>query len=264
MKLFYKVLLLVIAFYCGSYADAQQNIQLASHAPGYRDRLLYALAETWTRENGPITEISIAPDGTLAWVVVIESSGDDKLDKQALDAIKQMRLPALPEWTKVRPLTKPIAFYFNMSKLHTGNIKDAVFRPEPARDSLNRIVTSPVCTSQSGRRLTVHIKTVRQNIASWWESAGFHTGAPIVQIDIQADGAIRNVRIIQSTNSPNIDQAIVEKLQAVRFKPCPEIAGLASDHGLRMTVDLQTGETPPEYRSIKSSPTIDSIHKQVE
>lgn len=221
------------------------SILLASHSPTYRQRLLFALADVWTGDKGPIIDFTIAPDGSLSSVTVTKSCGDEMLDNRALEAVKGTPLPALPEWTKVRPFTKPITFHFDMSKLHTGNITDAVVRPgsQPA----DNVISPPVCTTPAGRQLTAQAKTVREDIASWWKSAAFQVSAPVLQFDLQADGTIRNPKILRSSNSSSTDQAIIEKFQVIRFPSCPEINKLISDHGLRMKVDLQSGETPPEY-----------------
>ncbi len=89
-----------------SYEPPPVLVTRGNIAP-YKKKLLLSLAQSWHAPrnfSGLVLLLSIGQDGKLVGCDVLRTSGKEKWDRDAIDAIEATELPPLPDWYKGQSL----------------------------------------------------------------------------------------------------------------------------------------------------------------
>jgi TonB family protein len=96
-------------------------IAMGSIAP-YRKQMLELIAQNWhpRRPTDLLVSLTIAHDGTLLAYEILQSSGNRKMDHQALEALQSTEFQPLPDWYKGEQLQ----FKVELSKVEALNYSE--------------------------------------------------------------------------------------------------------------------------------------------
>ncbi|MEZ2296214.1 TonB family protein [Variovorax sp. RCC_210] len=174
-----------------------------------------ALSKRLGEQGRVLVKVLPDSDGTVRGIRVAQSSGYERLDAAAVDAVKAARLVIPREKTGKTGAVwylAPINFV-----LSEGT---ASFKPEPsaAQASAPRAMAQPPTAQASwGDRIAAKVRShivFTANVA----------GNPVVEytVDLAPDGAITGARLSKSSGMPEWDQAALRGILKTDYLPLPD------------------------------------------
>lgn len=92
---------------------------------------------------------------------------------------------------------------------------------------------------------TTYFNSVKESIATWWNSSARPVQAPVIRFDLSANGKVSGVVVSESSGSKSTDAACKKALKKMTFDPFPERMTPKSGRPLELRVNMKTGELVP-------------------
>lgn len=194
-------------------------------------------------ETAPVIEFKLHHNGSVSHIRLLQSSGNKAIDKASMKQLGKMQFDHFPKWFSER--NKGTAFTMRVN-MYTGQTPRQ-FRSYQT-DSTKYLKSASMSSSIStrGPLMNPYFKRIRGQIAKAWKFG--NQAVPVIEFKLLPDGRVADIRIIETSGNPTLDNASIKELANVHFEPFP-VSSPERKHGVSLTMraNLRTGLDPSQH-----------------